>query len=32
MRLEVMREGRRIVTSTVQSVNVLGDENLPGPF
>jgi hypothetical protein len=32
MRLEVMREGRRIVTSTVQSVNVLDDASLPGPF
>lgn len=32
MRLEVMREGRRIVTSTVQSVNILDDASLPGPF
>ncbi|HEX9725469.1 MAG TPA: hypothetical protein VGC53_14415 [Vicinamibacteria bacterium] len=32
MRLEVMREGRRIVTSPVQSVNVLDDTSLPGPF
>jgi len=32
MRLEVMREGRRIVTSTVQSVDLVEDENLPGPF
>ena len=32
MRLEVMREGRRIVTSTVQSVDVHDEEELPGPF
>lgn len=32
MRLEVMREGRRIVTSTVQSVTLRDDANLPGPF
>jgi hypothetical protein len=32
MRLEVMREGRRIVTSSVQSVSLLDDTNLPGPF
>ena len=32
MRLEVMREGRRIVTSTVQSVTLRDDTNLPGPF
>ncbi len=32
MCLEVMREGRRIVTSTVQSVSFRDDANLPGPF
>jgi len=32
MRLEVMREGRRIVTSTVESVNFLDDTSLTGPF
>ena len=32
MRLEVIREGRRIVTSTVQSIHLLDDANLPGPF
>jgi len=32
MRLELMREGRRIITSTVQSVQVVDDSNLPGPF
>lgn len=32
MRIEVMREGRRIVTSTVESVDVVDDSDLPGPF
>ena len=32
MRLEVIRDGRRIVTSTVQSVSLRDDTNLPGPF
>ena len=32
MRLEVMRKGRRIVTSTVQSVSLRDESNLPGPF
>jgi hypothetical protein len=32
MRVEVMRDGRRIVTSTVQSVQVVDDSDLPGPF
>jgi hypothetical protein len=32
MRLEVMRDGRRIVTSTIQSVQVADDTDLPGPF
>ena len=32
MRIEVMREGRRIVTSIVQSVHVLDDSDIPGPF
>ena len=32
MRIEVMREGRRIVTSIVQSVHVVDDSDIPGPF
>lgn len=32
MRIEVMREGRRIVTSTVQSIHVIDDSDIPGPF
>ncbi len=32
MRIEVMREGRRIVTSSVQSVHVVDDSDIPGPF
>jgi hypothetical protein len=32
MRIEVMREGRRIVTSVVQSVEGMDDSDIPGPF
>ncbi len=32
MRIEVMRDGRRIVTSSVQSVHVVDDSDIPGPF
>lgn len=32
MRMELMSEGRRIVTSPVVSVDVLDDSTLPGPF
>ena len=32
MRIEVMRDGRRIVTSSVQSFHVVDDSDIPGPF
>jgi hypothetical protein len=32
MRMEIMSEGRRIVTSPVVSIETVGDSDLPGPY